>query len=386
MKKSACILSITGLVLLNSMLAGCGEAPKTFTFIQKEESKYEDLAKKENGEAFTIALMDEAPPIESSYLWLKGMCEELQKMGYIKETVDLENAPKDYEGYFRYITSQDLGDIVIDSEMYLLSEENMEEIGQNLREKAEKGDLDLIAVTGTYPGTFLKELDLPIPFLVSFASDPVGSGIIESTSQTGGDNVWALVESGAFERQLETYSLVYDMKRVGVISAEELWDIDGSGEYDREAEVLGIELVREYVAYDDLFTDSAKDILEAKVRTLVEKGVDGIVFLYGVFDETNVIPEDILDAAKDTSTPILISDGDVHVTNGGLVLISFFNYEGYGRHIATVMNNIFHGEKASEQAIVYESTPRIVYNITTAQKLGVDSSYDFLQAADVIYK
>jgi hypothetical protein len=76
---------------------------------------------KSDGSPFRIAVMDEGPPIESSELWLRGLCEGLQELGYLPETLDLSAAPNDYEGFYHYVQSAELGEyIAFEPECYFV--------------------------------------------------------------------------------------------------------------------------------------------------------------------------------------------------------------------------------------------------------------------------
>jgi len=382
-KTTAILIMIT---LIGIIFSGCG---KTEHVVISEEAHtiYAEPAVKADDSPYVLGIIDENPPIESSYLWLKGLCERLQELGYISHDVDLSAAPADYESYFEYITKQDLGGkLIIDKSSYLLNEENREMIGSELRQKVADGKLDLIAATGTYPGTFLKELELPIPFLVSFASDPVYSGIIESTEKTGDENVWALVEPMAFSRQLEIYKNITGFEKLGIITTDEYDEAAGGPEIDKKAAELGVEVVKEILCLQDMYTERAQGLYTDSVKKLADQDVDAVLVLFGVLDGSQASPESAIPILAEKKIPYLISDGEDLVRNGGMLLISFYNYEGYGNHVADICSNIFHGEKAEEQTIEYISSPKVVLNMDTARELGFETDFEFLQTVDKIYR
>ncbi|MBQ9632402.1 MAG: hypothetical protein IJV04_05770, partial [Lachnospiraceae bacterium] len=112
--------------------------------------------------------------------------------------------------------------------------------------------------------------------------------------------------------------------------------------------------------------------------------LDGILFAYGT-----IRPEQAKEVAAllaQEGIPFLVGDGDEIVEKGGLICLSFFDYEGYGHYAARVMNDIFHGEKASEQPCIYTSPSRIVVNLDAAEQTGFHMDLAFLRSASVIYR
>jgi hypothetical protein len=74
---------------------------------------------------------------------------------------------------------------------YYLAYEGEEDIAKSLQEQAASAEgLDLIIAMGTQPGLFAKKLDLDIPVVVTMATDPVASGIVDSVSDSGDPDIW----------------------------------------------------------------------------------------------------------------------------------------------------------------------------------------------------
>lgn len=341
--------------------------------------------KKDNDAPYHIAVMDLAPPIESSYLWLKGLCESLQEMGYIEGNVDLTKAPKDFDGYYHYLLEQTSGEyIVFDDEYYLVGDGHDQEIADQLKKEVDAGELDLIAATGTTPGQFLKELDLGIPFLVSLATDPIASGIIDSAENTGNDNIWALVEPEACARKFEAYHSMLDFDHLGIVEVKEYEVIGGNGQYHSKAKELGVDLEKIVFSEEEVTSDDYEKLLMKRLKEQDLSDLDGVLFAYGTIHEKEAAK--VAEFLSDAGVPLLVGDGDDIVKNGGLICMSFCDYEGYGRYAAKVMSNIFHGQKASDQPTIFTSESRIVLNLTTAKKTGFDTDMDLLRSVSVIYR
>lgn len=363
-------------------LSGCGSA----VYLELPESgnatSYSEPGKKPDGSPYTIAFMDEGPPIESSYLWFKGICEEMQKLGYISENVDLSNAPTELEDYYQFILDSDYGDKVkFCDTLYLITEDNEEDLKSILKERVDNGEIDLFMVTGTYPGTFLKEMNYGVPFFVSFAADPVAAGIIDSAEDTGDPNIWALVEPDAYRRQLDVYEDKFGFSKFGMLGGIDCDEKGGVPDIKDEAAKLGLRSEIERIPEEGATTEQA---IEA-VNKLIDDGCEVIMVLYGALDSNDILPSDIVDAIKGKGVPFIISDGEEHVKNGGMMMVGMFDYEGYGTRTMDMVHNVLHGEKPGDQEIVYISTPKISLNMEAAKKLDFKTDFEFLQQVDVMY-
>jgi len=372
------------LILIFSLTA-CGKEEKVLS-IKQSDSTFTTEPCDNDGEPFCIAVLDEYPAIESSYLWLKGMLLKFQSMGYIDESIDFSKAPEDFDGLYDYLLKQDIGDYIsFDKELYYLdtSSDNSELI-KKLTQKVDSGDIDVIACTGTSPGVFLKELDLDVPFLVGMASDPVASGIIESSINTGDENIWALVEPNPMKRQFIAYHDLFNFKNFGILYLKEYEDILFINSYEEAAEELGVKFTKAWVNEADWDRSDYPELLKKKVRELVNKGIDAFMISIAVLpDDDASLLSSIL---EEEGIPYLVTDGNYIVETGGLFCIGCYDYEGYGNMEAMVMSDIFHGEKAGDQPCVYVSSPVLALNLSTAKKIGMKTEFTFLQTLDLVYK
>ncbi len=380
------LLSVMLLTAALSCLTGCGnEAVRTVSIAGQESSFDLTPVKKENEKAFTIGVMDLAPPIESSYLWLKGLAEGLQSEGYIPKEVDLTKAPEDFYGYYDYLLSQELGEyIAFDEKLYMLDDGEDEAIAERIKERSASGELDVMAVTGTDPGLFLKELKLDIPLLVSFATDPIASGIIDSAEDTGNENIWALVEPNPYGRQFEAYHTMLGFDRICMPEVKE-WDIiSGNSIYLDKAKELDVSVLEIFLTPEEAEGNELDKVLLKRLKEADLSDVDAVLFPYGTItdDAASAVSEYL--ASK--GIPSLVGDGDSISEFGGMMCLSNFDYEGYGNYVAMILSNIFHGEKAGDQPCVYTSSPHIVLNMSTVKKTGFQTEYELLRSVDRVYR
>ena len=381
----AALILMFSLMLPTLLLSGCSRGEtQTITLPEPQVSFEMTPIKKADGSPFHIAFMDLQPPIESSYLCLKGFAEGLQSAGYLPEELDFDAAPARFYSFYNYLVSQDLGDyVVFDEKPYVIDEDN-EEIADTLRKKAGAGELDIIVSTGTSCGRFLKSLELPIPFLVCLATDPIASGIIKSSEADGSENIWALVEPNPYGRQFEAYHRVLGFEKVLLVRVEEYADFDGSEQYLSAAEGLEVTCDELIVKEDDALSEGYSEVITDLLKKKNFKNYDAVLFaLESIADENAPAVADLLGSA---GVPFLIGDGDSLVKNGGLMILSCFDYEGYGKYAAGVVSNIFHGQEAGRQPRVYTSSPYLLLNMTTAIKTGFETDYELLRSADKIYR
>lgn len=373
-------------LLVSLLLTACGSEAIALEISGAERDFEREPVCKPDGSPFRIAMMDMYPIYDSSGYWLRGFAEELQAMGYLPESVNLENAPFGFDEYYRYLLSQDLGPyIALDEEpYYVYGTEEDALLMERLRERVAAGKIDCFVVTGTMPGTFLKEMDPGVPVLVGFASDPVASGIIASAEDTGDENFWALVEPGPLHRQLDAYCRMMDVKKLGILASEEYGEIACVPEYEEYARADGIPFETLTFTQEELGGDNAMDGIERRVDALLAGGVDAVLLSWAAVNDDQVPA--LADYLTERGIPCLIEDGDEYVEEGGLVCMSFYDYESYGHYIAMILSNVLHGQKAGSQPCVYTSSMRIVLNLSTAKRLGRLTDFAFLQSADIVYR
>lgn len=377
-------LCLIGVLMLT--FSGCGTKDVTEIHLAKQDHDFDlEPTAKKDGSPFSIAFMDLGPPIESSYLCLKGFVEGMQECGYISDKVELTKAPDEFFAYYDYVKAQNLGKyITFCDEPFMIDEGDNTEIADALKEKTANGEIDIVVATGTDPGLFLKDLDLSVPFLVCLATDPVGSGIIDSADNTGDPDIWALVEENPYQRQFAGYQSMFDFDKIGFVSVEEYDLIAGNSEYRKAAKDLGVELDEISFTEEETMADDFDEKFLQRLNDTQMYDYDAILFAYGTMDDDNAAAISKLLASR--NVPSLISDGDSISQNGGMMCLSCFDYEGYGNYAALVVSNIFHGKKAGDQPCRFSSSPHIVFNMTTAEATGFETNFDFLQTVDRIYR
>lgn len=376
-----CLMLFSGLIM-----SGCAQKDLIEVKLIRQEHDFDITpCKKPSGEPYRIGFMDLGPPIESSYLCLKGLAEGLKEMGYLGEQTDLSGSSEDFFDYYeRIVRNQEGNAVIFDDEPYMIDVEGNDEIAEKLKKKVENGELDVIVATGTDPGLFLKELDLPIPFLVCLATDPVAAGIIDSAEDTGDDDIWALVEKNPYKRQFEGYQSMFEFKNIGMACIDEFDVIAGNTEYRDAAKKLDVNLHEMIYREEDSYKDDFDEKFLLDLENTNMQDFDAFLFCYGTMDDDNV--HSISQLMSDRGIPSLVGDGDSISKGGALMCLSCFDYEGYGNYAAMVLSNVLHGKKAGDQPCLYQSSPHIVMNMATAKKTGFNTRIRLLRSVDHIYR
>ena len=357
----------------------------TIDLVKQEHDFDLTPCKKDNGEEFTIAFMDLGPPIESSYLCLKGLADGLQNAGYISEDIDLAGAPKEFYAYYTVLAENDLGGYVrFCEEPYMIDEEGNEEIAEELTQKCADGEIDVIVATGTAPGVFLKGLDLPVPFLVCLATDPVDAGIIDSADDTGDPDIWALCEAVPYKRQFEGYHRMLGFDKIVMVTVNGMDTITGNPLYREAAKELGVEVIELNFEEEEAARDDYSQMVIDRLREVDYSGVDAALFAFGAVEDNNAPA--FSGMMERRGIPSLVGDGDSICEHGVMMCLSCFDYEGYGNYASMVLSNVLHGQNAGDQPCKYTSSPYILLNMRAAKKTKYDCSFDFLQSVDRIYR
>ena len=79
-----------------------------------------------------------------------------------------------------------------------------------------KKDIDLIIAMGTWAGKDLANNKHTTPIMVMSSTDPVRAGIIASNEDSGYDHVFARVDPGRWERQIQIFHKVIGFKKLGI--------------------------------------------------------------------------------------------------------------------------------------------------------------------------
>ena len=338
---------------------------------------------------YRVAVVDIDPYEPASQLFY-NFVDRLLELGWIK----LDNMPfdetADIKTMVKALASMDLGGLIKfdDNLCFYMLYDDMDSIQTALKNAADsKEGIGLILGMGTDPGLFVKGMNLNVPLLVPMATDPVTSGIIDSVENSGNENIWALVEPNPMGRQLKYYYNIVKIKKLGMVVKKDSQDVAAIDIYEKAAKDLGIQVVKKEVSAqlrtenpDAFYAQLKQDYTDMAQK----EGIDAFLLTIDVIDDPTYCRE-LFQPFYNAEIPVLVSDGDIFVEDGGLLCVSSYDYRGYGQFTADIAATAFNGREAGSLSCSYVSSPHIVLNLDVAEKIGFPLDFSLLQSCDTIY-
>lgn len=320
---------------------------------------------------------------------LHGLVFGLKEMGWI--SVDLEKMPykpgqEDSLAMWNWLASQDTGnyiEFVQDAYYSLYRPEDEDAVQKRL---AEKKDLDLMIVMGTYAGQVLVNDNHRTPIMVFSASNAVSSGIITKDTDSGKDHVWAHMDSNRYKRQIQVFHDIFQFKKLGIVYEDSpvgrvYAALDDLEELSKE---LGYEIITQKVDEAKNHEDRERyhrDVLEANKK--LAKQVDAMYLTAGTRDMEKI--SSLLEPFYEAGIPIFSQLGANEVKHGALLSLYRADFNGVGRFGADNIAKVLNGAQPRELPQVYGDTPSIVMNFKVADRIGYKVPFEILLSADGIY-
>ena len=349
---------------------------------------------KSDGSPFRIAYVDYdeyLPASRQLYYILAG----LEENGWIREgslpfTIDSVNeGSMSTKEMYDVLLKADLGPYIefADDAFFYLGYEDAEDIANVLTERAGK-DIDLVLTFGTSAGVFVKGLDLPVPMIDFSATDPVASGIIESTdADSGNPNVWAQVEPSLPLRQLKYYYSILPFHNLGVIIYGDE-TISGVPDIEASSKELGFNLIKYNIEEQQRETPEELDryygLVEDSILKILDEGIDAFFLTVDLINDPERL-KSLLDHFYERGIPVYLMDDVEAVKNGALMLISANDLVNVGRFVADAVIRVFDGAEAGKLPCVYTSAPSIYLNYDSAIRIHYPLEFSLLAACEEIF-
>ncbi|MCE5242847.1 MAG: ABC transporter substrate binding protein [Syntrophobacteraceae bacterium] len=252
---------------------------------------------------------------------------------------------------------------------------------------AARTDIDMVVGLGTWAGQELKNQpdSYKTPCVILGVSNPIGSGILQSTTDSGRDNITGSVEMNRFERQLRLFHDIVGFKRLGVVYA-------GS---DPTA--------AQYAAVEDIKTlrrERGFEVLEATdvppsgdMEEINRKYIAGVESIVGRIDAFYLTLQNGVNAAtlpqlvkifNSHGIPTFYMGGSEYVRKGVLLSIAT-NWKTMGAFNARNIARILRGARPRDLDMIFDAEPRVAINLATATAIAYDPPVDVLASADEIY-
>ena len=254
-----------------------------------------------------------------------------------------------------------------------------------------RSDVDITFTMGTDPSVYFFENEKKNKFMSLYAADPIQSGIVKSTTERYTDNSYALMDLTPYLRQLDAGYKFLKFKKLGVVyeDSRAAYDYSDIREIEQKAKEHGFEVIYEHVnepVSEDDFERYYSELKQA-YRSLVDKGIDCLYVTISSINYEEKMQELLDDAIIPAGVYSLAQDDVAPVAYGVLFGMSISDAEEVAAYVFKQIRLYAEdGVPFDELDMVYECTPKIALNYTTAQRVGFDLTFEELQLVDRIYK
>ena len=216
-----------------------------------------------------------------------------------------------------------------------------------------------------------------IPIVFAAVEDPVGSGLVQSFAQPGGNitGVASLdIELGPKRLQL-FQELVPALKRVLFLyDAMDVYAQEAAASYREAARRLGLELVEQVVR--------TQEDVQTMLSHLRQRQVDGL--LAPRCCALN-ISGFLLTAATEQRIPAMFATNVYWIERGALASFGSSTYVS-GRQAARLVDKILRGAHPAQIPVEVNAKIQFTINLKTAEALGLAIAPDVLSQADQLFR
>lgn len=251
------------------------------------------------------------------------------------------------------------------------------EIAERLRTRR---DVDLIFTLGTEAGLDIPKLTSGIPILSLGSSNPVQTGIVASETDSGRDNLHALVRRDPYGEEVRGFHALCPFKKLALVVAAS--SVDKAGAKDIEAACRDLGAGFECLTYPDDGEGAAKrfdDILES-VREAHRRGCDAVVFHW--FRATSQEYSRLTRLLAECRMASFAQSGEEFVAHGILLGTGNESFEGYGAFEADVIRRVLEGTPPRKCPQVFAERSRFVINLVSAMEIGWTPDFGVLVAME----
>jgi putative ABC transport system substrate-binding protein len=232
--------------------------------------------------------------------------------------------------------------------------------------------VDVIVTVGSAV-PIVRQATTVIPIVFAVGIDPVGSGLVASLAQPGGNVTGLSIQANELAgKRLEfARELVPQLHRLAIINFGNAQPVLEMGETQAAARMLGLEVA-------PIVIQRAEDIAPAfqGLKTRADA-------LYVAVDQLMVANRtSILTSALSARVPTIFSTRDF-VKAGALMSYGPSYTERFGR-AADYVDKILRGAKPGDLPVEQPTKFELVINLTTATALGLDVPHSLLARADEV--
>ncbi|MGI5883637.1 MAG: ABC transporter substrate binding protein [Candidatus Spyradocola sp.] len=382
-----CMVLVVGLCACTSGSVSGQEASVGVTVDgQGQEASYPPTLQEDGGK-LRIGLLD-INEYEPASIYLYYVIQGLKNEGWIEfDTLPFTETSMDVVAMVQALSEMDLGPYVefVGDAAYYSEYQSEEEIVASMQAHIDSEEgLDIILAMGTDPGLFMqRHSDLDVNVLVCMATDPVASGIINSTEDSGDPQVWAQVEPLPYYRQIKFYHNIIPFENIGMVYTDPV--VAGISDYQNGADELGIQITGELVQEQgDMTNEEYADLLLDTYDSLIERNIDAYMLNADlVTSDMELAP--LIEPFLSAGIPVFVQDGENYVREGALLLVASTDNEGVGQFVAETIAQVASGVQPGEIPCEYVSSPYMSINLDTAKRIGFRPSFEILLSCETIY-
>lgn len=379
------------------MMTGCMGSESGSQNVQQgvtvaEQSQQQNLSpvQQPDGGKLRIGLLD-INEYEPASIYLYYVVEGLKKEGWITyDTLPFTPTSMDVKAMIQALSEMDLGpyiEFVGDAAYYTDYEEESDIVASMQAHIDSEEGLDIILAMGTDPGLFMKKYDLEVNTLVCMATDPVASGIINSTEDSGDPRIWAQVEPLPYYRQIKFYYDILPCENIGMVYSDPV--VAAISDYQNGADELGVKITKVQIEPQTVQTEEEAQAYSAMLmeiyRDLIENEKIDAYLLNADLLSSNMDVQPLLDLFAEEGIPVFVQDGENYVREGALLLVASTDNQGVGQFVAEVIAQVAHGAQPGDIPCEYVSSPYMSINLDTAKAIGFRPSFEMLLSCETIY-
>ncbi|ABM05017.1 ABC-type uncharacterized transport system, periplasmic component [Psychromonas ingrahamii 37] len=247
-------------------------------------------------------------------------------------------------------------------------------------------DIDMVFAVGTWAGQDLANNLHHVPTVVISTSDPLRSGIIHTSDDSGYDHVFASYDPSLLSQQIQVFHELIEFKKLGVLYENTLSGRSYAGMdlIEQVSAELEFEIVPCYTQSDIADQQRADQSVLECFNKLAQK-VDAIFVSAQGGVNAKSIPK-LVKIANRYGIPTFAQNGEQEVRYG--LLLSLIPRSGIGPEglfVADNVGKIINGAIPHNLKQRFEGSFSVVMNMKTAEKIGLYVNADLLAAADKLY-
>ncbi len=252
---------------------------------------------------------------------------------------------------------------------------------------ARQCDVDVILSFGTWATLDMVALNTAVPIVGCGITDAIDAGIVPSATDSGKDNLVAVLEPDRFQRQMELFHKFFAFRRLGITYNDTPAgrSIAAIPRIETACTGLGVELVR--CTGNFFHNPDSNQIAEQMLachKKFVEQNVDAVYITYNSLQSEQL--QYVLQPLIQAKIPTISQEGPREVRMGVLTSISNYSHRE-GHFVAKLLSALLEeGARPRNLPQQLHSPLLLAINLHTASRIGWNPSLEVLMSVDKFYQ